>query len=130
MRPLLRTGRAGSARYKEVHTLNDEAFLIDFPVWIIRDPSRGTAAVMRTQFPDETMVVAVFTDLDLANTYLESLQDAPEGYAAVPVENGLALFGLIILLEEQGVTHVAIDPRPSRAYPVANLRKDLAKWLR
>jgi hypothetical protein len=110
--------------------MNDDVFLIDFPVWIIRDPSRGTAAVMRTEFPDETVVVAVFTSSDLANTYLESLQDAPEGYAAVPVENGLAFFGLVILLEEQGVTHVAIDPRPSRAYPVADLHKDLAKWLR
>ena len=98
-----------------------EGFQLTIPVWVIGDRAQELDGEQRSNPVSEKMedAVLVFTKLDLAKSAARSYVPDPEKPISgspvlverplMAIAEPLALLGLIVLLQEEGKTHVRFN---------------------
>jgi hypothetical protein len=106
-----------------------DGFVLTFPVWVVGRPDRTVAGLLQGRYVGGATATPLFTDEDLARTFLER-SPAP-GHVVMPIFEASALLGLLGALVRQGLTHVVIDPSGARgkSCPIALFRDKLARAL-
>ena len=111
---------------------NPDGFLIPIPVWSIGRSGQGVAGALVGQHPDDGKKTAIlFTDEDLAKTFMEKNASKAQNYSLQCIGTSLALLGFLVILESIGVIHVIFDPaQKSQHFTVAELRQTFIRTLR
>lgn len=109
---------------------NGDSFKVDFPVWVPSLATNSVGGILPVK-ANETggFVLLMFSTREKTRAFLDA-SSIPSEYVARPIDDGLALFGLLVLMEKKGVTHVSLDPVNANevsAQPVAKIRAWLEK---
>ncbi len=90
--------------------MDDVVFYLPLPVWIIGTTDREVRKLLQSTQPGGECATPLFTDNDLAQTFLAKNNLAGR-YLAIPVADGDAVVGLLGAMERNGINHVLIDER-------------------
>jgi hypothetical protein len=99
------------------------SLFIPLPIWFIGHRDRKLDDLLKGFQADDIVVIPIFTDEDLAKTFLESRPKSE--YVPIPVTDENAIIGLLNAIRARGITHVNLDGSPgkqSRSYPVGDFR--------
>ena len=101
---------------------NGDAFRYELPVWIPSLQGHSVGGTLPVKGSDGRWVVLMFSTSDKAKAYLDAAK-VPTDYVPRPIEDPLALFGFILLMEKKGAAHVSIDPQSDGSITVHSLAK-------
>lgn len=95
----------------------------EFPLWVI---SHAGGTLLYGGHPDGTVASPIFTDDDLAKTFLEGRRPTTDYVRSVATRD--ELLSMLVAAEQSGLTHVFVDPgRTVRAHPVSDFRRMLER---
>ena len=103
---------------------DDDAFLIDFPLWLLVHPGSNSNGIIQLAGPSGEIGCPVFTDHDLG-TRFQNAEQAFEQYELGQIQSPEELLSLLDILQANEFTHVTVDPNLMRAMfiPIDQLRK-------
>lgn len=99
------------------------------PFWVICHPGVTLKGILKTIGPNGERAVNIFANEDVAKNVLES-GSCPQDYVLRCIENPLAMYGLFVLLEKWGFTHVCIIFTTRMPGTVAPLSEAIASTAR
>jgi hypothetical protein len=105
-------------------------FVFVFPLWIVTNPNLGSQDFLKAVHPDGEIATPIFTDEDLAQSFLDQQDESPGEYIVRPLEPW-AFLGLLAVLHRKGFSHVLIDPagEKGRGFPIAKLLAEVLAWF-
>ncbi len=103
-------------------TSNGAAISTDFPVWIPSLPKENVSGILPVVSNDGKSVLLIFSTKEKCRAYLDA-SGTPTEYVARPIEDSLAMFGLLVLLEKKGTAYVSLDPIGQNEITVQQIAK-------
>lgn len=108
-------------------------FQITFPVFAIQIFEPGRDGFLAAVHPDGEQALALFTDLDQAESFTVPAAAGPSRFRLKEVPGPASLLDLLATAEERGVTHVGFDPgrspsSPLTSFTLSQMRAYITRW--
>lgn len=117
-----------------MNSANDPGvYLIDYPIWVPSKQGVSVSGTLPVQAADGRFVLLMFSMKQKAKAFLDA-SGISNDYVARPIDDPLALYGFIVLMEKNGAAHVSLDPIPGNSEitvrPLAALREHIERAIR